>query len=264
MKTTMVIIAGPCVIETESMATSTAIILNSICEDLGFDFIFKASYDKANRTSHESFRGPGQAEGLKILSKVKELGVKVLTDVHSPEQCAEVAQIVDWLQIPAFLCRQTDLLQAAAKTGKPINIKKGQFLAPEDMGMVIRKITQINPAAQLMLTERGTCFGYHNLVVDFRSFPKMKGFGFPVIFDATHSTQAPGGLGSCSGGDRTMAPILARAAIATGFCDGLFFETHPHPEQALSDAAVQLPLDSVRSLLQKIKLIDDVRSPMIA
>jgi 2-dehydro-3-deoxyphosphooctonate aldolase (KDO 8-P synthase) len=257
MKPSLTIIAGPCVIETEAMTFMIASVLDSICKDLDFNFIFKASYDKANRTSHESFRGPGLAEGLRILAKVKsELGVKVLTDVHTAEQCAEVAQIVDWLQIPAFLCRQTDLLQAAAKTGKPINVKKGQFLAPEDMGMVVRKIKQANPEAQLMLTERGTCFGYHNLVVDFRSLPAMQKFGFPVIFDATHSTQQPGDLGSSSGGDRNMAPILARAAIATGHCDGLFFETHPSPHEALSDAAVQLPLHSIRGLLSQIKRID--------
>ncbi len=210
-------------------------------EKLGITYIFKASFDKANRSSGASFRGPGIDEGLKTLAKVREkVGLPVLTDVHTEEQVRAASETVDVLQIPAFLCRQTDLILAAVRSGKIVNVKKGQFLAPQDMGQVVKKAVAAG-GEKIMLTERGTTFGYHNLVADMRSIPIMKQFGFPVIFDATHSVQLPGGGGDHSGGQREFAPVLARAAVAVG-CDGLFIETHPDPDQALSDGPNMIPL----------------------
>jgi 2-dehydro-3-deoxyphosphooctonate aldolase (KDO 8-P synthase) len=248
------VIAGPCVIEGESMVLRTAETLATVCNGLRLPFIFKTSYDKANRTSTDSFRGVGLKRGLAILAKVKaKLGVPVLTDVHSVAECAPVAEVADVLQIPAFLCRQTDLVQAAARTGKCVNVKKGQFLAPWDMRNVIEKITAVG-GRSIMLTERGSSFGYNNLVADMRSLAIMREFGWPVVFDATHSVQIPGGGGKFTSGDRRMAPVLARAAVAAG-CDGIFFETHPNPGQALSDAANQLPLSQVKALLKMLLAI---------
>jgi len=251
------VIAGPCVIEGESMVLRTAETLATVCGRLRLPFIFKASYDKANRTSTDSFRGVGTRRGIAILAKVKErLGVPVLTDVHSVIECAAMAEVVDVLQIPAFLCRQTDLVQAAACTGKCVNVKKGQFLAPWDMKNVIDKITDMG-GRSIMLTERGVSFGYNNLVADMRSLVIMREFGWPVVFDATHSVQMPGAAGKASGGDRRMAPVLARAAVAAG-CDGVFIETHPRPEHALSDAATQLPLAQVGDLLRTLRELHEV------
>ena len=250
----LLVIAGPCVIEGGQMCLDIARALRDACGRLGLPFVFKASFDKANRTSISSFRGPGLEAGLAALAAVKaQLGVPVLTDIHQPDQAAPAAEVVDMLQIPAFLCRQTDLLVAAADTGLPVNVKKAQFMSPEDMRHVAEKITaRGNP--RVMLCERGSCFGYNDLVVDFRSIPAMQALGHPVIFDATHSTQRPGGLGGRSGGDRDMAPVLACAAVAAG-ADGVFLETHPEPERAQSDAATVLPLDQVAGLLGKLKAI---------
>jgi 2-dehydro-3-deoxyphosphooctonate aldolase (KDO 8-P synthase) len=255
------VIAGPCIIESEAMALRVADALAGICAKLKLPYIFKASYDKANRSAHDSFRGPGLHDGLTILAKVKQqIGVPVLTDVHSAAECAAVAEVADVLQIPAFLCRQTDLVLAAARTGKCVNVKKGQFLAPGDMRNVVAKITA-DGGKSILLTERGASFGYNNLVVDMRSLPIMRQLGWPVVFDATHSTQLPGGAGNVSGGDRQMAPVLARAAVATGFCDGVFLEAHPQPDQALSDAATQLPVREVAALLRCLRDIHEtVRS----
>ncbi|MGD0016392.1 MAG: 3-deoxy-8-phosphooctulonate synthase [Verrucomicrobiia bacterium] len=251
------VIAGPCVIEGESMVLRTAEMLATVCSRLRLPFIFKASYDKANRTSTDSFRGVGFKRGMAILAKVKaKLGVPVLTDVHSVIECAAVAEFVDVLQIPAFLCRQTDLVQAAACTGKCVNVKKGQFLAPWDMRNVIDKITAMG-GRNIILTERGTSFGYNNLVADMRSLVILREFGWPVVFDATHSVQMPGAAGKASGGDRRMAPVLARAAVAAG-CDGVFLEAHPRPERALSDAATQLPLAQVGDLLKTLRELHEV------
>ena len=247
------IIAGPCIIENEAMALRIAETLAGVCAKLKLPYIFKASYDKANRTSTDSFRGRGMEAGLAVLVKVKQtVGVPVLTDVHLPGDCSRVAAVADVLQIPAFLCRQTDLLQAAAGTGRCVNVKKGQFLAPGDMRNVVAKITAAG-GRSLMLTERGASFGYNNLVADLRSLPIMRAFGWPVVFDATHSTQMPGAAGKTSGGDRAMAPVLARAAVATGYCDGIFLEVHPQPEKALSDAATQLPLRGIGDLLATLR-----------
>jgi 2-dehydro-3-deoxyphosphooctonate aldolase (KDO 8-P synthase) len=253
------IIAGPCVIENEKMTLQTAETLGEICNDLGLPLVFKASYDKANRTARDSFRGPGLKRGLAVLSKVKrEFGLPILTDVHEIAHCRPAAEIVDVLQIPAFLCRQTDLIQAAARTGRCINVKKGQFLAPRDMRNVIDKITAVG-GRNILLTERGSSFGYNNLVADMRSLAILRQFGWPVVFDATHSVQMPGGgqSGKVTGGDRRMALVLARAAVAAG-CDGVFFEAHPNPRRALSDAANQLPLREVRTLLQTLRDIHGV------
>jgi 2-dehydro-3-deoxyphosphooctonate aldolase (KDO 8-P synthase) len=251
------VIAGPCVIETESMVLRTAETLATVCDRLRLPFIFKVSYDKANRTSTDSFRGVGMKRGLAILAKVRaKLGVPVLTDVHCIAECDSVAEVADVLQIPAFLCRQTDLVQAAAHTGKCVNVKKGQFLAPWDMQNVIEKITAMG-GNSIMLTERGFSFGYNNLVADMRSLVIMREFGWPVVFDATHSTQMPGAAGKASGGDRRMAPVLARAAVAAG-CDGVFLEAHPRPERALSDAATQLPLAQVGDLLRTLREIHEI------
>lgn len=244
----LTIIAGPCVIESESSAMSIAGRLKEITDRLNVSLIFKASYDKANRTSASSFRGPGIVEGLKILEKVRrEFDLPILSDVHSESEATEAGEILDVLQIPAFLCRQTSLLLAAAETGKVVNVKKGQFLAPEDMSQVTRKLEEAQ-CKKILLTERGASFGYRNLVSDFRSIPTMASNGYPIIFDATHSVQKPGGLGHQSGGAREFAPLLARCAVVSG-CDGVFFETHPDPDQALSDGPNMIPLDHMASLL---------------
>jgi 2-dehydro-3-deoxyphosphooctonate aldolase (KDO 8-P synthase) len=253
-RASLFIIAGPCVIENETMALQTAETLSQICDDLDLPLIFKASYDKANRTARDSFRGPGLKRGLAVLAKVKRLfGLPILTDVHEIPHCKPAAEVADVLQIPAFLCRQTDLVQAAARTKRCVNVKKGQFLAPWDMRNVIDKITAVG-GHSIILTERGSSFGYNNLVADMRSLPIMREFGWPVVFDATHSVQMPGGGqgGKFTGGDRRMAVVLARAAVAAG-CDGVFLETHPNPDHALSDAANQLPLREVKTLLQTLR-----------
>jgi 2-dehydro-3-deoxyphosphooctonate aldolase (KDO 8-P synthase) len=245
------VIAGPCIIENERMLLQTAETLGAICNDLKLPFIFKCSYDKANRTAGDSFRGPGLKRGLALLAKVKKtFGVPVLTDVHEIDHCRPVAEVCDVLQIPAFLCRQTDLIQAAARTKRCINVKKGQFLAPTDAQHAVAKITATGNR-NILLTERGSSFGYNNLVVDMRGLAIMRELGYPVVFDATHSVQMPG-AGGYTGGDRRMAPILARAAVAAG-CDGVFIEAHPNPARAKSDAANQLPLSQVRALLTMLR-----------
>jgi 2-dehydro-3-deoxyphosphooctonate aldolase (KDO 8-P synthase) len=245
------IIAGPCVIESEATCFEVGSRLKRVCERLGIFLVFKASYDKANRTSGKSFRGPGPEEGLRVLSAIRSrLNVPVLTDVHLPSDCARAAGIVDILQIPAFLCRQTDLIEAAARTGKILNIKKGQFLSPAEMGPVVEKAKGAG-ASQVMVTERGTTFGYNNLVADMRSIPIMRRLGCPVVFDATHSVQLPGGGGDKSGGQREFAPVLARAAIAAG-ANGVFIETHPEPDRALSDGPNSIPLDEMPALLKNL------------
>jgi len=248
------ILAGPCVIEGREISLKTASTLADIAARLGLTLIFKSSYDKANRTSVTSFRGPGMDEGLKILAEVKrETGLPIVTDIHHPEQAATVAEVADVLQIPAFLCRQTDLLVAAAKTGRVINIKKGQFLAPWDMKNAVDKV-RASGNEQVWLTERGSTYGYNNLVVDMRSIPEMKRFDVPVVFDATHSVQIPGGLGGASGGQRQYVPILASAAVAAG-ANGVFMETHPDPDKALCDGPNSLPLDKAEPLLKRLKAI---------
>jgi 2-dehydro-3-deoxyphosphooctonate aldolase (KDO 8-P synthase) len=250
----LVLIAGPCVIESEKLCARVAGFLKEAAARLPITLVFKASFDKANRSSGASFRGPGIDEGLATLAKIRrEFELPVLTDVHSEEQVRAAAQAVDILQIPAFLCRQTDLIEAAAQSGRIVNIKKGQFLAPNDMEQVVKK-AQGAGGKKLMVTERGTTFGYNNLVADMRSIPIMKGFGWPVIFDATHSVQLPGGAGDRSGGQREFAPVLAKAAVAAG-CDGLFIETHPNPEAALSDGPNMIPLREMPKLLKTILAI---------
>ena len=247
----LVFIAGPCVIETHESCLKLADRLKTIFQSKKLPFIFKASYDKANRTSVNSYRGPGVKEGLKILADIKKrLGLPILSDVHSEEEIPIVSETLDIIQIPAFLCRQTDLILAAAKTGKPINIKKGQFLAPWDMRAVVEKVLSTGNE-QILLTERGTCFGYNNLVSDMRSLVIMRELGYPVIYDATHSVQLPGGQGNVSGGERNMVIPLARAAVATG-CDGLFLEVHENPEKALSDAATMLSIEALPNLLDHV------------
>ncbi|MBI4178617.1 3-deoxy-8-phosphooctulonate synthase [bacterium] len=249
-----VFIGGPCVIEDDRMLMRTAEGLAEICEDLGIGFIFKTSYDKANRTSGGSFRGPGLREGIRLVERVKKrLGVAVLLDVHKEEECGPAADVADVLQIPAFLCRQTDLIRAAAKTGRVVNIKKGQFLSPEDARFAAAKVTSAgNP--RVTVTERGATFGYGNLVVDMRSIEVIRDLGIPVIFDATHSVQMPG-AGGKTGGDRRFVPVLARAAVAAGV-DGIFMEVHPNPGRAKSDAANQMPLSGMRRLLKSLIDID--------
>ena len=243
------LIAGPCVIENEKLCLQVAGALKKTCARLGIFYVFKASFDKANRTSARSFRGPGLDEGLRVLGKVRaEFGVPVLTDVHTETQAAIAGEVVDILQIPAFLCRQTDLIEAAAATGRIINLKKGQFLSPAEMGRVAEKARRAG-AKKILLTERGTTFGYNNLVADMRSIPIMKRSGFPVIFDATHSVQLPGGGGDKSSGQREFAPVLARCALAAG-ANGLFIETHPRPERALSDGPNMIPLAEMPVLLR--------------
>jgi 2-dehydro-3-deoxyphosphooctonate aldolase (KDO 8-P synthase) len=247
----LILIAGPCVIESEKLCLSVASALKKACERLGLFYVFKASYDKANRTSAKSFRGPGLEKGLAVLAKVRaEIGVPILTDVHTEAQTELAAEVVDILQIPAFLCRQTDLIRAAVRTGKIVNLKKGQFLSPAEMGQVVGK-AQSAGGKKLLLTERGTTFGYHNLVADMRSIPIMGRFGFPVIFDATHSVQLPGGGGDRSGGERELAPVLARCALAAG-ASGVFIETHPEPDRALSDGPNMIPLAEMPALLQSL------------
>ena len=252
----LVLIAGPCVIENEEILFSTASRLKEICHQLDIPFIFKSSYDKANRTSIASFRGPGAERGLRILRDIKrKLSVPVISDVHSPEEVGPASEVLDLLQIPAFLCRQTDLIVSASRTGKPVNVKKGQFLSPGDVRNIIEKFVSTGNQ-NLLITERGTSFGYNNLVVDFRGFPIMRGFGFPVIFDVTHSLQLPGGEGNRSGGQREFAAPLARAAVAVGV-DGLFIETHPEPGRALSDGPNMIPLAEVEGFLKQAKGIHD-------
>ncbi len=253
----MFLIAGPCVIESEQMALDTAGKLKEICLELGIPFIYKSSYDKANRSSGKSFRGFGMDEGLRILQKVKsQIGVPVLTDVHSIEEIATVAAVVDVLQTPAFLCRQTDFIHAVARCGKPVNIKKGQFLSPWDMQHVVEKAREASGADNIMVCERGASFGYNNLVSDMRSLAVMRNTGCPVVFDATHSVQLPGGQGPVSGGQREFVPVLARAAVAVGV-SGLFMETHPNPAKALSDGPNAFPLGHLKALLHTLKVLDE-------
>ena len=251
------LIAGPCVIESEQMALDTAGQLKEICLELGISFIYKSSYDKANRSSGKSFRGFGMDAGLKVLSKVKaQIGVPVLTDVHSIEEIVPVAAVVDVLQTPAFLCRQSDFIHAVARAGRPVNIKKGQFLSPWDMQHVVEKARAASGQDNIMVCERGTSFGYNNLVSDMRSLAVMRNTGCPVIFDATHSVQLPGGQGASSGGQREFVPVLARAAVATGI-SGVFMETHPNPDQALSDGPNAFPLGHLKTLLRTLKALDE-------
>lgn len=257
----LAVIAGPCVIETADVCLRVAERAKDVCARLGIGYVFKASFDKANRTSVDSYRGPGLEEGLKVLSRVKsEVGVPLLTDVHETGQAAPVSEAVDILQIPAFLCRQTDLLLACARTGRVVNVKKGQFVAPHDMTNAVRKIESTGNT-QILLTERGASFGYNTLVADMTSIPTMQETGYPVIFDATHSVQRPGGQGTSSGGNRQFIPALTRAAIAAG-ADGLFIETHPDPDRAMSDAASQLALDDLEKLLESaLRVFEAVRRP---
>jgi len=250
------LIAGPCVIESQQMAMDTAGKLKEICNELQINFIYKSSYDKANRSSGKSFRGFGLDAGLKILAEVKaQIGVPVLTDVHSIDEIAAVAAVVDVLQTPAFLCRQTDFIHAVARCGRPVNIKKGQFLSPWDMQNVVEKAREASGADNIMVCERGASFGYNNLVSDMRSLAVMRNTGCPVVFDATHSVQLPGGQGTVSGGQREFVPVLARAAVAAGV-SGLFMETHPNPSQALSDGPNAFPLGYLKDLLQTLKVLD--------
>ena len=254
------LIAGPCVIESEKLILDTAARLKDITGDLGIPFIFKSSFDKANRSSGESYRGPGMDEGLRILQQVREqVGVPILTDIHEDTPLDEVADVVDVLQTPAFLCRQTNFIQAVAKQGKPVNIKKGQFLAPWDMPHVVAK-AKATGNEQIMVCERGVSFGYNNLVSDMRSLAVMRDTDCPVVFDATHSVQLPGGQGASSGGQREFVPVLARAAVAVGI-SGLFMETHPDPEKALSDGPNSWPLDGMRELLETLQMIDRTVKP---
>lgn len=252
------IIAGPCVIESQDLCLTVATHVKKICERLNLPYIFKASFDKANRSSNDSFRGPGLQEGLKILAHIKhDLKIPVLTDIHDPAQAARVAEVVDILQIPAFLARQTDLLIAAGHTGLTINIKKGQFMSPHEMANAIDKVKSTGNQ-NILLTERGTFFGYNRLVNDFTGLAVMKSLGHPVVFDITHSTQQPAGQGNQSGGNPQYSPLLARAAVAAGV-DGLFLECHPNPRQAKSDAATMLALDAVEPLLKSCAQIADLR-----
>jgi len=279
------VIAGPCVIESADLCLTVGRHVKAVCDKLGLAYVFKASFDKANRSSNASFRGPGLTDGLVVLERVKaELGVPVLTDVHESEQVPTVARVVDILQVPAFLARQTDLLVACGHSGKTVNIKKGQFMSPQEMGNAVEKVrgaregsgfrvqgsegkdpaaSSLNPEPRtlnphVMLTERGTFFGYNRLVNDFTGLPVMKSFGCPVVFDVTHSTQQPAGLGNQSGGNPQYSPMLARAAVAAGV-DGLFLECHPEPKKAKSDAATMLGLDQVEALLTQCKQIADLR-----
>lgn len=251
----LALIAGPCVIESADSCLRIAEQVKRIAGDLGMPFVFKTSYSKANRTSARSFRGPGADKGLQILSEVKKkLGVPVLSDVHSIEEVRAAAEVLDVLQVPAFLCRQTELVEACGKSGKPVNVKKGQFLAPEDTKYILEKLA-LSGARRVMLTERGTCFGYHDLVVDMRSIASMRSFGVPVVFDVTHSLQKPGG--ERTGGDKGFAGTLARAAVAAG-CDVLFVETHDQPDKALSDAETMLPLRDLKGFLSDMTRLREV------
>lgn len=259
----LVIIAGPCVIESFDTTYQIAAELKALAGRLELPLIFKASFDKANRTSISAYRGPGMVEGLRILAQIKSgLGIPVLSDVHEIRQVERAAGVLDVLQIPAFLCRQTDFILAVAGTGKPVNIKKGQFLAPWDITHIVEKVASAGNR-QILLTERGVMFGYNNLVVDFRGIPIMQGTGLPVIFDATHSVQLPGGAGDRSGGQREYAPILARAAVAAG-ADGVFMEVHPEPEKALCDGPNALPLDDLEALWKQLKTIHQALQPGVA
>jgi len=250
------LIAGPCVVEGEALQVDVAGRLKETCAALGLPFVFKSSYDKANRSSHASFRGPGMDEGLRILAEVRrQVGVPVLTDVHAIDEIADAAAVVDVLQTPAFLCRQTDFIQAIARAGRPVNVKKGQFLAPDDMLQVVAKAKAASGADNIMVCERGASFGYHNLVSDMRSLAIMRATGCPVVFDATHSVQLPGGQGTSSGGQREFVPVLARAAVAAGVA-GVFMETHPDPARALSDGPNAWPLPRMRGLLETLMEID--------
>ena len=245
----LTLIAGPCVIESEKLCFQVAAAMKKTCATFGVNYVFKASFDKANRTSGKSFRGPGIADGLKVLAAVREkFQVPVLTDIHTEAQVHAAAEVVDILQIPAFLCRQTDLIEAAAHTGKIVNVKKGQFLSPAEMGQVVAKAASAG-TKKILVTERGTTFGYNNLVSDMRSIPIMKRFGYPVIFDATHSVQLPGGGGDKSSGQREFAPVLAKCALAAG-ANGIFVETHPHPDRALSDGPNMIPLAEMPAFLK--------------
>ncbi|MHC4479605.1 MAG: 3-deoxy-8-phosphooctulonate synthase [Planctomycetota bacterium] len=250
----LLVVAGPCVVESAELCLEVARRMKEACANLELPYVFKASFDKANRTSISSFRGPGLQEGLAALRRVKEeVGVPVLTDIHLPSQAGPVAEVADVLQIPAFLCRQTDLLVAAGEAGRAVNVKKGQFMSPEEMAHVVGKVTSTGNT-RVLLTERGSCFGYQELVVDMRSIVRMRAVGCPVLFDATHSTQRPAALGEVSGGEPEMVPALAAAAVAAG-ADGVFLETHPDPRSALSDAATMLPTEEVPSLLARLKAV---------
>ncbi len=253
----LVLIAGLCVIESAEHTLKIAAALKDICLRLSLPLVFKASYDKANRTSISSYRGPGLKEGLRILGDIKrDLDLPILTDFHREEDAAEVAKVVDIIQVPAFLCRQTDIIMAAARTGLPVNVKKGQFLAPEDVEQIIKKI-ETTENSKIFITERGISFGYHNLISDMRAFPIIRNLGYPVIFDATHSVQLPGGREGVTGGAREFIPFLSRAAVAAG-CDAIFMEVHDHPESALSDAASVIPLSELPDLLKMLIRIDRV------
>ena len=252
------VIAGPCVIESPELCLLIATHVKKVCDTLGITYIFKASFDKANRSSNSSFRGPGIDEGLKILDRIKrEIGVHILTDVHETAHVAPAAKVVDVLQVPAFLARQTDLLIACGNSGRHVNIKKGQFMSPQEMGNAVEKV-RTTGNSKLLLTERGTFFGYNRLVNDFTALPIMKSFGVPVVFDITHSTQQPAGLGNQSGGNPQYSPLLARAAVAAGV-DGLFLECHPDPRNARSDAATMLDLKDVEPLLSQCKQLVELR-----
>ena len=252
------VIAGPCVIESAEVCLKVGRHVKAVCDKLGIGYVFKASFDKANRSSNSSFRGPGLTDGLVVLARVKgELGVPVLTDVHETDQVPTAARVVDILQVPAFLARQTDLLLACGRSGKAVNVKKGQFMSPQEMGLAVEKIRSTGND-NVMLTERGTFFGYNRLVNDFTALPVMKNFGVPVVFDVTHSTQQPAGLGTQSGGNPQFSPMLARAAVAAGV-DGLFLECHPDPKHARSDAATMMSLDAVEPLLTQCRQIAELR-----
>lgn len=249
--THLLVIAGPCILERPEVNTQIGTVVRDACRRLGLPYVFKASFDKANRTSGKAFRGPGIADGLRTLMKIREeFGVPVLTDVHTEEQATLAGEVVDILQIPAFLCRQTDLIEAAVDTGKIVNLKKGQFLSPQEMGRVAEK-ARLAGGKHILLTERGTTFGYNNLVADMRSIPIMKSFNFPVVFDATHSVQLPGGGGDKSAGQREFAPVLAKAALAVG-ANGLFIETHPKPDEAMSDGPNMIPLAQMATVLRSL------------
>lgn len=257
------LIAGPCVIESPAVMREIATTLKEIAGRLGISLIFKASFDKANRTSLDSYRGPGLAEGLAILAALgREFDLPLVSDIHETSQVTEAASVLDLLQIPAFLCRQTDLLLAAAASGKPVNLKKGQFVSPWDMANAVNKIRAASPGGGLLLTERGASFGYNNLVVDMRSLPVMRGLGCPVIFDATHSVQLPGGAGGSSGGQRRFIPALARAAVAAG-ADGVFMEVHPDPDRALCDGPNSLPLAEVEGVLRQLLAVHQAVRPFV-
>ena len=258
----LILIAGPCVIESEKSALNTAETLKDICEEINIPLIYKSSYDKANRTSVKSFRGLGLKKGLKILKKVKgEIGIPVLSDIHKEDEIDEAAEVLDIIQIPAFLSRQTDLIIKVAKTERVVNVKKGQFLAPWDGKNIISKIESTGNK-KILITERGVSFGYNNLVADMRALPIMRGFGYPVIFDATHSLQLPGGAGSSSAGQREFVPHITRAAVATG-CDGIFMEVHPDPNKAPCDGPNMLKLKNLPPLLEQIKEIDRIVKPLL-